>query len=59
MAKLKRTMAYYSGTVGMATWVNMKAGQTKEAKEIAMRVMVIRIMIDEMMIMTKARCMLY
>ena len=34
-------------TAGMATWVNMGAGQTREAKEIAMRVMVIRILMDE------------
>ena len=42
-------------TGGRATLVNMGAGQTREAKEIAMRMMVIRII----MIMTKATCMLY
>ena len=41
-------------TGGMVTWVNIGADQTREAKEIAMRVMVIRIMRDKMMIITKA-----
>ena len=41
-------------TAGLATLINMGAGQTREAKEIAMCVMVIRIMI----IMKKATCML-
>ena len=46
-------------TAGMVTWVKFGAGQTREAKEIAMRVMVIRIMMDEMMIITKATFILY